>query len=224
MKSSFGFLVILSYLHCLLPVLFLINSCQPQGKLVPERPNIIFLLTDDQRDNTFNAMGHPWVKSPHIDRLMGESINMFFDSLPGNQPFCLSVSFNVPHGSQTTSMYTDCENWHSMMTPANKNPKFIGHPTYDVLYRGTPFDIPDDCAGDPYSFIPRHVMDQDKGRSKTYEYDYHPISAREHHIRYYQTITGLDNVIGGLIRKLEKRGLKRKNCYHLCKRSRFTDG
>ena len=38
------------------------------------RPNIIFLLTDDQRDNTLAAMGHPWVKTPHLDRLMRESV------------------------------------------------------------------------------------------------------------------------------------------------------
>ena len=312
---------------CLLPVLLVINACQQKVKPRPEQFNIIFLLTDDQRDNTFSKMGHPWVKTPHIDGLMeesvrfsntyiaeptcspsrvaifsgmherkngigftssyelteaqwdqtypqllrnagyhtgfigkfgveyytfhgkasekfdfwqahdgwtrffpkesdgpsckpyhdagediitpvmGERIQMFFDSLPGNKPFCLSVSFNVPHGSQTTSMYTDCDKWHSMMTPANENPKLKGHPIYDTLYRNTPFDIPADCAGDPYPFIPRNVLDQDKGRSKTYEYDYHPVSNREHHIRYYQTITGLDQVIGGLIKRLEKEGL-----------------
>ena len=188
------------------------------------RPNIIFLLTDDQRDNSFAAMGHPFVKTPNVDRLleqsvrfgntyiaeptcspsrtalftgmhervngigftssykltesqwqrsypalvrkagyhtgfvgkfgveyyafrgeaaqkfdfwaahdgwtkflpkdfksptckpyhdakedvitliMGERITEFFDSLPEDKPFCLSVSFNVPHGSQTSSM------------------------------------------------------------------------------------------------------------------------
>ena len=30
----------------------------------PSRPNIIFLFTDDQRDDTFGAMGHPFVKTP----------------------------------------------------------------------------------------------------------------------------------------------------------------
>ena len=38
----------------------------------PQRPNIIFLLTDDQRDNTFGAMVHPFVKTPNIDRLARE--------------------------------------------------------------------------------------------------------------------------------------------------------
>jgi arylsulfatase A-like enzyme len=38
------------------------------------RPNIIFLLTDDQRDNTLGAMGHPFVKTPHLDALMRDSV------------------------------------------------------------------------------------------------------------------------------------------------------
>jgi arylsulfatase A-like enzyme len=38
------------------------------------RPNIIFLLTDDQRDNTLGAMGHPFVKTPNLDALMRESV------------------------------------------------------------------------------------------------------------------------------------------------------
>ena len=312
----------------LLPVFILLFSCQQRGKREPERPNIILLLTDDQRDNTLGIMGHPWVKTPNIDLLvnegirfsntyiseptcspsrvaifigmherkngigftssyqlteeqweetypallrgagyytgfigkfgveyyvfrgrafekfdfwrghdgwtkffpkefevescipyhdareeiitpiMGESINMFLNSLPASKPFCLSVSFNVPHGSQTSSMYTACEDWYSMMTPANENLRLKGHPIYDTLYRKTPFDIPEECALDPYRFIPQTVMDQNEGRSRTYEYSYNPVSSREHHIRYYQTITGLDRVIGELVKSLEGRGLE----------------
>ena len=38
------------------------------------RPNIIFLLTDDQRDNSLGAMGHPFVKTPHLDALLRDSV------------------------------------------------------------------------------------------------------------------------------------------------------
>jgi arylsulfatase A-like enzyme len=38
------------------------------------RPNIIFLLTDDQSDNTLGAMGHPFVKTQHLDALMQDSV------------------------------------------------------------------------------------------------------------------------------------------------------
>jgi len=292
------------------------------------RPNIIFLLTDDQRDNSFAGMGHPFVKTPNVDRLlersvrfcntyiaeptcspsrvalltgmhervngvgftssykltesqwqrtypalvreagyytgfigkfgvqyytfkdrapekfdfwrahdgwtkffpkdykngsctpyhdakediitlaMGEKITEFFESLPQDKPFCLSVSFNVPHGSQTTSMYPDYPDWQLMTRPANENPKLKGTAFYDGLYRDLSIRIPGETGTDPYRFIPKFIMDQDKGRrSQTYPYDYTLLTCREHHIRYYQTITGLDHVIGGMLADLERRGL-----------------
>ncbi len=293
-----------------------------------ERPNIIFLLTDDQRDNTLGAMGHPFVKTPNLDalmrdsvrfrnayiatpvcapsrvsyftgmpervhgvgfsssyqlteaqweqsypsmlrragyhtgfigkfgveyytfkgrahekfdfwwghdgwtkflpkkhqspstipyhtakediitKIMGEAMASFLDGAPRDKPFCLSVSFNVPHGSQTTSMYTGYPEWHQMTRPANENPALMGSPFYDGLYRDIEIALPPDTATDPYRFIPKFILDQDKGRrSETYVYNYRIDTCREHHIRYYQTISGLDHVIGGLLADLRDRGL-----------------
>jgi arylsulfatase A-like enzyme len=95
-----------------------------------------------------------------------------------------------------------------MMRPANENPRLKDHPIYGNLYRDVPFEIPADTATDPYRFIPQRVMDQSKGRAtKTYPYDYHLTSCREHHIRYYQQITGLDREIGKLVETLKHKGL-----------------
>ncbi len=284
-----------------------------------KRPNIIFLLTDDQRDNTFSAMGHPWVKTPNLDQLMkggvrfsntyiatpvcapsrislltgmserthgvgfsssyklnesqwdktypallrksgyytgfvgkigveyytfrgqadkkfdfwrghdgwakffpktaknckaywdskkdiitpvmGESITRFLDSTPKDKPFQLSVSFSVPHGSQIKSM-------HRYTEPATNNPKLKGHPIYGSLYRDLTIPIPKETATNPYRFIPKRIMDQDKGRrSQCYTYDYTRKHCLEHHIRYYQQITGLDKVIGEMLADLKQRGL-----------------
>lgn len=309
---------------CLLPVVL-----SSAGSLrAEERPNLIFLLTDDQRDNTLGAMGHPFVQTPHLDGLMrdgvrfrntyiatpvcspsrvsyftgmpervhgvgfsssyevteeqwersypallkkagyhtgfigkfgveyytfkgkapekfdywrghdgwtkffpkdsdspsttpyhdakedivtpimGEAMTAFLEQVPGDRPFSLSVSFNVPHGSQTTSMHMDYPEWHRMVRPANENPKLQGHPFYDTLYRDIAITIPGETGSDPYRLIPQFILDQEKGRkNQTYPYNYDRATCLEHHIRYYQTITGLDHVIGGLLSDLKKRGL-----------------
>src|SRR5262245_17721821 len=44
------------------------------------RPNFIVLMTDDQRFDALGVMGHPCLKTPHIDRLAAEGVlfeNMF---------------------------------------------------------------------------------------------------------------------------------------------------
>jgi len=309
-----------------------LTGCASSGGLwdggqVKKRPNIIFLQTDDQRDNTLGIMGHPWVKTPNLDKLvkkgvrfsnayiaepiccpsrvsfltgmhervhgvgftssyklneaqwsksypallrangyytgfigkfgveyytfrgqtekkfdyymghdgwavffpksvseapaladaraayqdceqgiitpiMGESIKHFLDSVPENKPFNLSVSFSVPHGSTTGTM-------HKWSEPANKNPKLKDHPVYGDLYRDLDIPIPEDTATDPYQFIPQVVHDQNVkwGRKATYSYNYSKEVCKEHHIRYYQLITGLDNVVGDLMATLKEKGL-----------------
>ncbi len=290
------------------------------------RPNIIFLLTDDQRDNTFSIAGHPVIKTPNLDKLisqgvrfsntyiaepicspsrvsfftgvhervhgvgftssyeltedqwkhtypamlrdagyytgfvgkfgveyytfkgkasekfdfwrahdgwsrffpkdfnsgsckpyhdakqdiitfiMGEKIDDFFTSLPEDKPFCLSVSFSVPHATQVTSMYTDCDDYRAMLFPANRNLRLKKYPIYDTLYRHSDIKIPEDCETNPYRFIPQLILDQ-SGRKKTYEFNYNEKSCYEHHIRYYQVLTGLDKIVGDIVSGLDKKGL-----------------
>lgn len=309
----------------LLVLILFSNQCSNPKVVARSTPNIIFLLADDLRDNTFGAMGHPFVKTPNFDKLihqgvrfsnayiaepvcapsrvsiftgmperlhgvgftssyklneqqwdktypallrkngyytgfigkfgveaytfrghadekfdffyghdgwtrffpkdfpdkfsctpyldaendiitpiMGEAIRNFLENAPGTKPFCLSVSFNVPHGSQTTSMYTDYEGWHDMKRPANENPKLKNHPVYDTLYRGIQINIPEETASNPYKYIPKFLLDQDEGRNRTYGYDYNVNTEKEHHIRYYQTITGMDLILGQMITTLNE--------------------
>lgn len=313
----------------LLSVLLFTQTALPAAGGEAGRMNIIFLLTDDQRDNTFGGMGHPWVKTPNVDRLMeqgvrfsnayiaeptcspsrvsiftgmhervhgigftssyqlneqqweaaypallrrhgyytgfigkigieyytfrtrpeekfdfwrghngwakffhptapncamyrqckediitpamGECMDDFLKSIPVDKPFCLSVSFSVPHGSQTTTMYPDVPQGRNMMCPASENPRLKDHTIYGNLYRDVEFEIPPDTATDPYRFIPKRVMDQAKGRAtQTYKYDYDRVSCKEHHIRYYQQITGLDQEIGELVDTLKRKKLWQK--------------
>ncbi len=39
-----------------------------------KRPNVVFILTDDQRSDALGCMGNPYLKTPHIDRLAAEGV------------------------------------------------------------------------------------------------------------------------------------------------------
>ncbi len=45
----------------------------------------------------FAGQGHYWMDSVHLTEHIGYQALEFLDSLPGNKPFCLSVSFKAPH-------------------------------------------------------------------------------------------------------------------------------
>src|ERR1019366_4347649 len=36
------------------------------------KPNVVFILMDDLRWDELGCMGHPWIKSPNIDRIARE--------------------------------------------------------------------------------------------------------------------------------------------------------
>jgi arylsulfatase A-like enzyme len=40
--------------------------------LEASRPNVVFILTDDQRFDLLGCMGHPYLKTPHLDRIAAE--------------------------------------------------------------------------------------------------------------------------------------------------------
>ena len=35
-----------------------------------QKPNVLFLFTDDQRADTIHALGNPLIKPPHLDQLV----------------------------------------------------------------------------------------------------------------------------------------------------------
>lgn len=147
--------------------------------------------------------------------IMGEYIDDFLTRRPRDKPFSLSVSFSAPHHSLVSSMYPDgansianCESYECriMGYPANGNPRLKGHPIYDNLYRDSPLSVAVDTGQNPYRFLPRGVIDHE-ARKQSYAYNYDPTLQREHLTRYYQTITGVDRVVGQLLKKLRNEGL-----------------
>lgn len=62
----------LTLLALLLGLYPLVGAAAP---LAGSRPNIIFILTDDQGFGQLGCQGHPWLQTPHIDRLQRESVS-----------------------------------------------------------------------------------------------------------------------------------------------------
>lgn len=286
-----------------------------------KQPNLLFIFSDDQRDDSFSGMGHPWIKTPNIDQLLSESVRFenayiaeptckpsraavllgchervnrhgfsspakmtkaqwgdsypallrkagyetgfvgkwhvvndgfqfesLFDYAEGHhghgpfyfehknpdgtvetvttnrhhtdnalkflrsgkdgKPFCLWLCYATPHGSKVRKMHQPVDR------PASEDERLKDHPIYGGenggRYRELDIVYPLQDPEDPYDHIPRNVMDQDKGRNTTYSFDYDPVSNKEHHFRYYQMITELDQMVGELVAELESLELAEK--------------
>ncbi len=143
-----------------------------------------------------------------VTPIMSESIERFLDDAPADKPFMLSVSFSAPHGSISGSMlYPDEDGLTRMTNAANSHPRLADHPVYGALYRDREIGIPDSFHDDTARHIPLDVHPRE-GRMKTYSYSYGDEEVlREHRIRYYQLIHGVDIAVGELRESLEKRGI-----------------
>ena len=66
------------------PVWHTSDSAQELRRDMKDRPNIVFVITDDQRWDQLGYTGHPVLKTPNIDRIAheGASFNNFFVTTP----------------------------------------------------------------------------------------------------------------------------------------------
>jgi arylsulfatase A-like enzyme len=129
----------------LLPILF--SSAQQ-----PEKPNIIFVLTDDHRWDALGAMGNPILKTPHIDKLAGQGL-MFRNA------YVTTAICAVSRASILTGQYLSRHGINdfktSLSAEALKN-------TYPLLMKAAGYQIgfigkygvgnPEDQPGEHYDF------------------------------------------------------------------------
>ena len=54
------------------------------GALAAESPNIVVIIADDQAWTDYGFMGHPQVRTPHLDRLAGESLTFTRGHVPSS--------------------------------------------------------------------------------------------------------------------------------------------
>jgi arylsulfatase A-like enzyme len=119
----------------------------------------------------------------------------FLESRPTDQPFCLTVALNVPH-------------LHSIITMRQK-------PTDPELYRTGYLDQIDQIQL-PRTYVARADIKQQKipsgvffpeRRQKVYDYVDSPETLKDFIARQYQTITGVDQMLGTLRSTLRRLAL-----------------
>ena len=67
-------------------ICFLLVNCTETKELVSKKPNIIFIISDDQAYGDYSFMGHEFIKTPNIDKLARES--MTFTRGYASAPLC----------------------------------------------------------------------------------------------------------------------------------------
>jgi len=119
----------------------------------------------------------------------------FLKERPESKPFCLSIAFNLPHAAGTGTME---------LRPADPE-------LYRTAYRDRLDTLP----------LPRHYLARaeivhprlpgevlrTEFRQPSYDYVDTPESLRERRVRQYQTVTGIDRLVGSLRTRLDELGL-----------------
>lgn len=78
-----------------------------QGKA----PNIVFIITDQQRVDTIAATGHPWMETPNLDRLVNEGT--YFENMYVTAPSCSPSRASLFSGTypHTNGVFRNDEPW-----------------------------------------------------------------------------------------------------------------
>jgi len=132
-------------------------------------------------------------KPIHDTDTIGHAIQGFLDEVGNKGPFCLSVSFKAPHEQD------------------GNPPKYVIQPRYKDLYNDV--TIPTPLTADPKywnQFPDFFRTDANFGRQRWHGLFGTPELFQENVKNYYRLITGVDDVVGDMVAKLEKLGITKK--------------
>lgn len=76
----------------------------------PPRPNVVFILTDDQRWDQLSCAGHPFLQTPHLDRIAAEGArfrNMFVTTSLCSPSRASYLSGLYAHSHRVLDNFTD---------------------------------------------------------------------------------------------------------------------
>jgi N-acetylglucosamine-6-sulfatase len=113
-------------------VSWLSGACGQAGS-EPPKPNVVFILTDDQRWDFMRCAGHPFLKTPHMDRIAHEGArfaNMFVTTSLCSPSRASMLSGLYAHAHGVTNNFTD---YPSQLSSFPRQLKAAG---YETAYIG----------------------------------------------------------------------------------------
>ena len=134
-----------------------------------DRPNILLITTDQQRFDTINAAGFSHMKTPNLDRLVGEGC--LFRNAYSPNPVCIPARHNIVSGlsakhhgfddnyfDNSIQMPSDLPTFPELLTNAGYGSTAIGKMHFQPCRRHNGFDrmltmeeIPDNLEDDDYA-------------------------------------------------------------------------
>jgi arylsulfatase A-like enzyme len=151
------------------------------------------IFSDAKADNQIDIIQEAVDEFLSIDEAL-ETSQSFLKTRPKDQPFCLMINFNVPHSNSTNSMKqlpNDPELYRSAYRDQiDQMPFPADYIAYDSIQ--TP-KLPE------YVYNGKYLGSYDW--TKTEE------ALKENQVRTSQTVTGMDQVVGSIVRELEAQGI-----------------
>jgi len=104
-----------------------------------QRPNVIFIMTDQQHDRMMSCAGNQWVKTPHLDGLAADGIR--FEVAYSANPVCVPSRMSMATGMMPGRIGTD-DNKTGMRAKLpqhideNSMGKIMKRAGYDTFYGG----------------------------------------------------------------------------------------
>ncbi len=151
------------------------------------------IFRDAKADNQIDIIQEAVDEFLSIDEAL-ETSQSFLRTRPTDQPFCLMINFNVPHSNGTNSMKqlpNDPELYRSAYRDQmDQMPLPADYVAYDSIQ--TPK-------------LPVHVYNGQYLQS--YDWTKTEKSLKENQIRTTQTVTGIDQVVGKIVRELATQGI-----------------
>jgi arylsulfatase A-like enzyme len=134
----------------------------------------------------------------HTDKV-GQDINKFLDQVGDQKPFCLSVSFKAPHvqdGNPKDKEYQDLSR------------QFIIQPRYKEYYQNVSIPVPETADPKYWESFPDFFQTEENIARERWRLRFEtPEKYQESVKNYYRLLTGVDDVVGNMVKELEEKGL-----------------